>query len=101
MKNWKYLELIGKLFRMSTYILHSNRANNTTEQGWTSWVGRTGPPEALNKVTVDPPMGPMLPEEIEALDQALLQWRNNGDVDVIYLWTQGLAYVWVMYGNQF
>ncbi|KAJ7867303.1 hypothetical protein B0H13DRAFT_2236738 [Mycena leptocephala] len=36
-------------------LLDSQRNNNSSEDGWTSWLGRSGPPEHLNEVPVEPP----------------------------------------------
>jgi len=32
-------------------LLQSQRANNSDREGWSSWVGRVGPPENLNEVS--------------------------------------------------
>lgn len=33
----------------------SHAANNPLSEGWTSWIGRTGPPEHLNEVSLESP----------------------------------------------
>ncbi|KAJ7046023.1 hypothetical protein C8F04DRAFT_1227305 [Mycena alexandri] len=43
-------------------LLHSQRENNAEETGWTSWLGRVGPPEHLNEVPVESPQGPFYPD---------------------------------------
>jgi hypothetical protein len=75
------------------HILESRRRNNSEQEGWTSWVGRTGPPETLNEVVVEPPLGLLSQEEVDLLDHALLPWKNveHDDASVINLWTQGLV----------
>ena len=36
-------------------LLRSQTANNSQGEGWTSWVGQTGPLQHLNEVSVEPP----------------------------------------------
>ncbi|KAJ7026741.1 hypothetical protein C8F04DRAFT_1238490 [Mycena alexandri] len=43
-------------------LLQSQRENNAEETGWTSWLGRVGPPEHLNEVPVESPQGPFYPD---------------------------------------
>jgi hypothetical protein len=82
-------------------LLRSQRANNSMQEGWSSWIGRTGPPENLNDVTVDSPSGLLSPHEVDALDQAL-PWMGVGQqADVIDLWNHGLGYARAMYSRQF
>ena len=82
-------------------MLQSQRDNNSDHEGWTSWVGQTGPPPQLSEVTVDPPSDPQLqPGELEHLDDAISTWMHGGSAEhVIALWTQGLAYARVMYNG--
>ncbi|KAI0055053.1 hypothetical protein BV25DRAFT_1766853, partial [Artomyces pyxidatus] len=40
---------------MENSLLTSRTSNNQTDEGYTSWVGRAGPPEHLNTIEVDPP----------------------------------------------
>jgi hypothetical protein len=82
-------------------LLRSQRANNSMQEGWSSWIGRTGPPENLNDVTVDSPSGLLSPHEVDALDQAL-PWMGVGQqADVIDLWNHRLGYARAMYSHQF
>jgi hypothetical protein len=76
-------------------LLHSQRANNAAAEGWNSWVGQIGPPENLNTVRVDPPVGSLQLHEVEMLDEILQPWAQSSleDAEIIYLWTQALAYL--------
>lgn len=73
-------------------LLRSQRDNNATSEGWSSWVGRVGPPEHLNEVAVEPPQESLVPEVIESLDQVIQPWANSpNDEDIITLWTTALG----------
>ena len=76
-------------------LLHSQRVNNPTNEGWNSWVGRIGPPEHLNMVHVDPPISSLQSSDIAALDETLRPWIQGSasDDEIIALWTHALAYV--------
>lgn len=85
-------------------LLHSQRANNPTGEGWNSWVGQVGAPEHLNSVNVDPPVGSLQPHEVVALDETLQQWMecsSSDEAQIITLWTYGLSYVRIMYPHIF
>ena len=75
-------------------LLHSQRANNTLHEGWSSWIGRAGPPENLNNIVVDPPSELLLPHEVEVLDQVTWNVEAEGPrlADVINTWNHGLGY---------
>jgi hypothetical protein len=83
-------------------LLHSQRGNNPTSEGWNSWIGHVGPPDHLNEVSVDPPVSSLFPGEVDALDRVLETWMHSPvDGDIIALWTRGLAYVRLMHSNLF
>jgi hypothetical protein len=83
-------------------LLRSHRGNNPTSEGWNSWIGHVGPPSHLNEVSIDPPVGFLLPGEVDVLDQASETWMHSPvDGDIIALWTHGLAYVRFMHSNLF
>jgi len=85
-------------------LLRSQRANNPTNEGWNSWVGRIGPPEHLNMVHVDPPIGSLQPSDVAALDETLQPWiqgSTSDDEEIIALWTHALAYAQTMYNHIF
>jgi len=52
-------------------LLNSQQANNPISEGWNSWVGHVGPPDNLNEVSVDPPVGSLFPGEVDTLNAAL------------------------------
>jgi hypothetical protein len=82
-------------------LLQSQRDNNLQQEGWTSWVGRVGPPEHLNHVSVEPPAGGLLPHEVAILDQTLQAWMHGiRDCQVMTLWTQALAATQVIHANR-
>ena len=73
-------------------------------EGWNSWVRQLGPPEHLNSVNVDPPVGSLQPHEVVVLDETLQQWMQSSASDeaqIITLWTYGLSYVQIMYNHLF
>lgn len=73
-------------------LLNSQRANNLLSEGSDSWVGRVGPPDHLNEVSVNPPVESLLPYEVDALDQSLWQWMHSpDDADIITIWTHALV----------
>ncbi len=72
-------------------LLQSQEENNDGE-GFTSWVGRQGPPANLNEVRVDPPDNPLSQEQITALLSSVgLLIGQPDDGSVIQLWTSALA----------
>jgi hypothetical protein len=84
-------------------LLHSHRDNNLPQEGWSSWIGRVGPPEHLSHVSVEPPSGGLLPHEVDLLNQTLWPWmRGMHDHQVVALWAQALACAhWVIHSDLF
>ena len=76
-------------------LLHSQQLNNRIDEGDTSWIGRSGPPEHLNEVWVDSPQDPITDENSHQwLRERLSQWLGRADdTSVISAWVHGLAYV--------
>jgi hypothetical protein len=73
-------------------ILESRHANNGIGEGWSSWVGRVGPPTDLNEVRLESPHAPLHPEQIVALDRALSQWTNSQSMeDIASTWFHALS----------
>ncbi|KAJ7030765.1 hypothetical protein C8F04DRAFT_961080 [Mycena alexandri] len=73
--------------------LHSQHKNNAEETGWTSWLGRVGPPEHLNEVPVESPQCPFYPDQGAALEAVIAEWRGlAADSDIIHLWNIALAF---------
>lgn len=83
-------------------LLQSQRNNNSGDEEWTSWVGRTGPPPRLSEVSVNAPSGPSFQQhQLELFDQTLVPWMHGGEpADVITLWMHGLGHARAMY-NEF
>lgn len=75
-------------------LLRSQRENNQSSEGASSWVGRTGPPDHLNEVPVHTPVSNSLsPYELEAIGGTLDTWlQGAGDSDRRSLWLEALAY---------
>lgn len=83
-------------------LLASQQSNNSDAEGWTSWVGQTGPPENLGGVSLDPPNGPMLPAQVDVLLASVQMWLGSpNDGDIVLLWTHGLAMARLMYPHLF
>ena len=62
-----------------------------------SWVGQSGPPVHLNKVSVESPPGDLVQHEISSLDNAVEGWYEfTNDSSRISLWVQGLSCARVM-----
>ncbi|KAJ3749811.1 hypothetical protein EV360DRAFT_97725 [Lentinula raphanica] len=80
-------------------LLQSLRRNYAHEQGSNTWLGRSGPPEHLNEVRVDPPSGLMMAHEIQALDDILLTIpRRSNDIDLITnIWRTALVFTCSVY----
>ncbi|KAJ7164370.1 hypothetical protein C8R46DRAFT_1163782 [Mycena filopes] len=83
-------------------ILDSQRQNNPTTEGSSSWVGRVGPPPDLSEVIVDPPAGTLSGDEVDGLRVAVADLMGSADEgDIIVLWTQALDYVRVLSPHAF
>lgn len=83
-------------------LLQSQRLNNSDAEGWTSWIGRVGPPPNLSEVILEAPNGPLQPPEVQLLHHHLQPWFGSGDDDdIVSLWTHGLMYARTMYSNLF
>ena len=76
----KELEVYGvdwEALREDT-LLQSHDNNNHADHDGSSWIGRCGPPERLNRVDVEPPLGTFTDEQIHWLDDALVTFLQNG-----------------------
>lgn len=83
-------------------LLHSQLSNNSIDEGASSWIGRTGPPQNLGGVVLDPPSITGPTELIDLLDLQSLPWVGRvDDSDVYALWTHGLARARTVLGNLF
>nr|VWO95326.1 Zn(2)-C6 fungal-type domain-containing protein [Ganoderma boninense] len=62
-------------------LRESHATNNPSSEGWSSWLGRTGPPEHLNEVNVDSPqIGNQDDVLLRALSQTLPVLEYTGHV---------------------
>lgn len=75
-------------------LLQSRGTNNPGHEGATSWIGRVGPPDHLNKVMLQPPSGSLSDAEVGRLDEALLGLPQSPDeADIITLWLHAYGHV--------
>ncbi|KAJ7181273.1 hypothetical protein C8R46DRAFT_986417 [Mycena filopes] len=80
-------------------LLDSQRHNNPTAEGATSWIGRIGPPALadLSSVIVEPPPGTLEEDEVNTLFNAIQHLLGSAeDDDCIALWLFALAHVRVV-----
>ena len=81
-----------------SHLLNAHEANNTIDEGHNSWIGRSGPPEQLSDVPVDPPEGIFLPHDIDLVLNHVQQWLINTENNSIFnAWTRGLAVARTIY----
>ena len=79
-------------------VLCSRRENNSTDEGSTSWIGQTGPPQNLNKV----PVYPLSSDELTGLAKTVCLWYDcQGDENRLLVWSHGLGYAKAQWGNVF
>lgn len=82
-------------------VLQSQQQNNNSEDGFTSWVGREGPPPNLNEVSVDPPESALSEEQTVTLLHSVGSLIGmTDDASVTQLWSSALAFAKTM-SNQF
>ncbi|KAJ7698848.1 hypothetical protein B0H16DRAFT_1349353 [Mycena metata] len=85
-------------------LLASQRANNPTAEGATSWIGRVGPPPLsdLSSVVVDTPVGLLQEGEEVGLYNAVVHLLGSAqDEDCIAVWTNALAHARCLHPNIF
>ena len=84
-------------------LLRSQGENNSTNEGSTSWIGQTGPPQHLNEVPLYPPSSDVLTSaELLALAETVHPWYGLPDDENKFLvWSHGLGYVKAIRGNIF
>ena len=83
-------------------LLQSREANNSSSEGTSSWLGRSGPPEHLNEVPVEAPTGIFTAEELTWVDSTLAHMTGAvDDVDVARLWVEALALAHSIYPGMF
>ncbi|KAH9910863.1 hypothetical protein B0H21DRAFT_782484 [Amylocystis lapponica] len=68
-------------------LLRSQAVNNPRDKGWTSWVGRVGPPEHLSNIPVESPSGFLDSHKLEILNSVLEPWqKSSADDNLISMW---------------
>lgn len=83
-------------------LLRAQRQNNPADEEGSSWVGRSGPPANLSEVSVEPPTGDLMQQEIVGLDSAVEHWYQFADdASRMSLWAQGLGCAKAMRGDLF
>jgi len=86
---------------MDDQLTHSQRQNNPVGEEWSSWIGRVGPPDTLNEISVDSPQQPLTDQQMISLDHVLQPWPEiPTDADIISRWVMGLGYARSL-GNNF
>ncbi|TFK18717.1 hypothetical protein FA15DRAFT_683205 [Coprinopsis marcescibilis] len=80
------------------------QSQSAASEGETSWVGQAGPPQNLNEVSVDPPIGPPQLDlqhifEIELNQQVELLGEANHTIE--NLWTTALGTAREVFANGF
>ncbi|KAF6762164.1 hypothetical protein DFP72DRAFT_803030 [Ephemerocybe angulata] len=79
-------------------LLNSLREHAADEPG-TSWIGRQGPPDNLNEVTVNPPQAPSNASLLNTLSTQISQWAAGSPHTTIYeLWTASLVHARGIFG---
>ena len=83
-------------------LLRAQRQNNPVDEEGSTWVGQSGPPAHLNKVSVESPTGDLTQHEISFLDSAVDGWyKFANDASRVSLWVQGLGCAKAMRGDLF
>lgn len=86
-------------------LLASLRANNPASEQAASWIGRTGPPEDLSQVIVDPPQLGLSLQHMETLETILHHRlpvpQSVTSQEINLRWVNGLAIVRSLYGDMF
>ncbi|KAF8122633.1 hypothetical protein K438DRAFT_1913379 [Mycena galopus ATCC 62051] len=87
---------------LEVYGIDWQAQNNSSTEGSSSSVGRTGPPPDLSQVIVQPPVGTLTEQEATNLYNSFSHLIGSAhDGDIILLWNQALAHVRVLYPDVF
>lgn len=83
-------------------ILESARQNGRSDAGTTSWIGRIGPPDNLNEVSLFPPDAPFI-DSSSIFDTTLAAWitAQGQNTGISSICIYGLALARTTYGNIF
>ncbi|KAH9922729.1 uncharacterized protein B0H18DRAFT_879111 [Fomitopsis serialis] len=86
-------------------LLHSHHANNAHDDGWSSWIGRSGPPEHMNEVPVqalEDPALTNLSNTLAELRDVIHPWAGRADSESLTLrWINSLLLLQARYPNLF
>lgn len=84
-------------------MMKSYDNNNHIDDDGSSWIGRCGPPEHLNRVDVNnPPSGIFADEQIGWLDDALVGFLQSGrGQDIAEIWVEALGLARLLHLNEF
>lgn len=81
-------------------LLESLRRNTSRDEPGSSWIGRTGPPENLNEVVVEPPPEPSADSLLNTFDATISQIKAfNPAITVSELWTLALVEARRLFGS--
>lgn len=83
-------------------ILESARQNGRSDTNTTSWIGRVGPPDHLNEVSLFSPDAPSI-DDSAIFDTTLTAWitAQGQNTSIPSIWNYGLALARTVYGNNF
>ena len=84
-------------------ILESAQQNGRSDTNTTSWIGRVGPPDNLNEVSLSPPDAPSIVNSSAIFDATLTDWitAQGQNTSISSIWIYGLALAHTTYGNIF
>ncbi|KAJ3967382.1 hypothetical protein EV361DRAFT_807393 [Lentinula raphanica] len=83
-------------------LLQSLRRNYAHEQGSSTWFGQRGPPDQLNEVEVEPPLGSMTAGNVQLMEEALRSVPRGSDAgSVVNLWRAALVYARTTHSHAF
>jgi hypothetical protein len=84
-------------------ILESARQNGQTDANTTSWIGRVGPPDNLNEVSLHPPDAPSVDNSFSNFHASMTAWIAAQDQTptISLIWIHGLALAHSIYGSIF
>ena len=84
-------------------LLQSQRENNHIQEGLSSWIGQTGPPQHLNEVPVYTQSSDALTsEELLGFSDTVRPWYGLPDnKSKLIAWSQGLGYARAVRNNAF
>ncbi|KAJ3744567.1 hypothetical protein EV360DRAFT_57549 [Lentinula raphanica] len=84
-------------------LLQSLRQNYAHEHERNTWLGQHGPPENLNEVQVEPPLGTMTTAEAQLMTEVLrsVTRTESEEVNVVNLWRAALVFARTIHPDAF